>query len=295
MRDGTIGNQVDLFKLKTKKEEELNEPKEIPLNETVYKSFTSEESILAEKPVDAETKRDSQIQDNVVEVEVAEALDKNLVDIPSKPEVELIDIEKSVAPKKNVDDLKLVLDDDEEVNVVEEPANDELVVVIKEAVNNNEGMMGEKETNKQDEAAKEVVEKPDEFDLLILTDEPEQIDDLKESSGKSDLTKRSRRSRSRNEAGGVAAEKKLETNGRMARGEADKLEKGNETPSRRRTNNEKLGMGVRVDVARIRTRSASGKANAKQQVQFKVLIGGLSIFFLIYSTIQQRTYLFHLN
>ena len=290
MRDGTIENQVDLFKLKTKKEEELNEPKEIALNETVYKSFTSEESILAEKPVDAETKRDSQIQDKVVEVEVAEALDKNLVDIPSKPEVELIDIEKSVAPKKNVDDLKLVLDDDEEVNVVEEPANDELVVVIKEAVNNNEGMMGEKETNKEDEAAKEVVEKPDEFDLLILTDEPEQIEDLREPSGKSGLTKRSRRSRSRNEAGGVAAEKKLETNGRMARGEADKLEKGNENPSRRKTNNEKLGMGVRVDVARIRTRSASAKTNANLQVQSKVLKRRvIKIFVIIFSTVQQRT------
>ena len=290
MRDGTIENQVDLFKLKTKKEEELNEPKEIALNETVYKSFTSEESILAEKSDDAETKRDSQIQDKVVEVEVAEALDKNLVDIPSKPEVELIDIEKSVAPKKNVDDLKLVLDDDEEVNVVEEPANDELVVVIKEAVNNNEGMMGEKETNKEDEAAKEVVEKPDEFDLLILTDEPEQIDDLKEPSGKSDLTKRSRRSRSRNEAGGVAAEKKLETNGRMARGEADKLEKGNENPSRRKTNNEKLEMGVRVDVARIRTRSASAKTNANLQVQSKVLKRRvIKIFVIIFSTVQQRT------
>ena len=274
--------------MKTKKEEELNEPKEIALNETVYKSFTSEESILAEKPVDAETKRDSQIQDKVVEVEVAEALDKNLVDIPSKPEVELIDIEKSVAPMKNVDDLKLVIDDDEEVNVVEEPANDELVVVIKEAVNNNEGMIGEKETNKQDEAAKEVVEKPDEFDLLILTDEPEQIEDLKEPSGKSDLTKRSRRSRSRNEAGGVAAEKKLETNGRMARGEADKLEKGNENPSRRRTNNDKLGMGVRVDVARIRTRSASAKPNPNLQVQFKILKGGLSKFCydLIHSSVE---------
>ena len=272
MRDGTIENQVDLFKLKTKKEEELNEPKEIALNETVYKSFTSEESILAEKPGDAEIKRDSQIQDKVVEVEAAEALDKNLVDIPSKPEVELLDIEKSVAPKKNVDDLKLVIDDDEEVNVVEEPASDELVVVIKEAVNNNEGMMGEKESNKQDEAAKEVVEKPDEFDLLILTDEPEQIDDLKKPSGKSDLTKRSRRSRSRNEAGGVAVKKKLETNGWMARGEADKLGKGNETPSRRRTNNEKLGMGVRVDVARIRTRSLSVKANANLQVQLEILI-----------------------
>ena len=272
MRDGTIENQVDLFKLKTKKEEELNEPKEIALNETVYKSFTSEESILAEKPDDAETKRDSQIQDKVVEVEVAEALDKNLADIPSKPEVELVDIEKSGAPKKNVDDLKLVLDDDEEVNVVEEPASDKMVVVIKEAVNNNEGMMGEKETNKEDEAAKEVVEKPDEFDLLILTDEPEQIEDLKEPSGKSDLTKRSRRSCSRNEAGGVAAEKKLETNRRMARGEADKLEKGNENPSRRRTNNGKLGMGVRVDVARIRTRSASVKTNTNLQVQFKILI-----------------------
>ena len=290
MRDGTIENQVDLFKLKTKKEEELNEPKEIALNETVYKSFTSEESILAEKSDDAETKRDSQIQDKVVEVEVAEALDKNLVDIPSKPEVELIDIEKSVAPKKNVDDLKLVLDDDEEVNVVEEPANDELVVVIKEAVNNNEGMMGEKETNKEDEAAKEVVEKPDEFDLLILTDEPEQIEDLREPTGKSDLTKRSRRSRSRNEAGGVAAEKKLETNGRMARGEADKLEKGNENPSRRKTNNEKLEMGVRVDVARIRTRSASAKTNANLQVQSKVLKRRvIKIFVIIFSTVQQRT------
>ena len=288
MRDGTIENQVDLFKLKTKKEEELNEPKEIALNETVYKSFTSEESILAEKPVDAETKRDSQIQDKVVEVEVAEALDKNLVDIPSQPEVELI--EKSLAPKKNVDDLKLVIDDDEEVNVVEKPANDELVVVIKEAVNNNEGMMGEKETNKEDEAAKEVVEKPDEFDLLILTDEPEQIEDLKELSGKSDLTKRSRRSRSRNEAGGVAAEKKLETNGRKARGEADKLEKGNENPSRRKTNNEKLEMGVRVDVARIRTRSASAKTNANLQVQSKVLKRRvIKIFVIIFSTVQQRT------
>ena len=290
MRDGTIENQVDLFKLKTKKEEELNEPKEIALNETVYKSFTSEESILAEKPVDAETKRDSQIQDKVVEVEVAEALDKNLVDIPSKPEVELIDIEKSVARKKKVDNLKLVIDDDEEVNVVEEPANEELVVVIKEAVNNNEGMMGEKETNKEDEAAKEVVEKPDEFDLLILTDEPEQIEDLKELSGKSDLTKRSRRSGSRNEAGGVAAEKKLETNGRMARGEADKLEKGNENPSRRRTNNDKLEMGVRVDVARIRTRSASAKTNANLQVQSKVLKRRVIIIFvIIFSTVQQRT------
>ena len=291
MRDGTIENQVDLFKLKTKKEEELNEPKEIALNETVYKSFTSEESILAEKPVDAETKRDSQIEDKVVEVEVAEALDKNLVDIPpSKPEVELIDIEKSVARKKKVDNLKLVIDDDEEVNVVEEPANDELVVVIKEAVNNNEGMMGEKETNKEDEAAKEVVEKPDEFDLLILTDEPEQIEDLKEASDKSDLTKRSRRSRSRNEAGGVAVKKKLETHERKARGEADKLEKGNENPSRRKTNNEKLEMGVRVDVARIRTRSASAKTNANLQVQSKVLKRRVIIIFvIIFSTVQQRT------
>ena len=290
MRDGTIENQVDLFKLKTKKEEELNEPKEIALNETVYKSFTSEESILAEKPVDAETKRDSQIQDKVVEVEVAEALDKNLVDIPSKPEVELIDIEKSSASKKNVDDLKLVIDDDEEVNVVGKHANDELVVVIKEAVNNNEGMMGEKETNKEDEAAKEVVEKPDEFDLLILTDEPEQIEDLKEASGKSDLTKRSRRSRSRNEAGGVAVKKKLETHERKARGEADKLEKGNENPSRRKTNNEKLEMGVRVDVARIRTRSASAKTNANLQVQSKVLKRRvIKIYVIIFSTVQQRT------
>ena len=290
MRDGTIENQVDLFKLKTKKEEELNEPKEIALNETVYKSFTSEESILAEKPVDAETKRDSQIQDKVVEVEVAEALDKNLVDIPSKPEVELIDIEKSSASKKNVDDLKLVIDDDEEVNVVGKHANDELVVVIKEAVNNNEGMMGEKETNKEDEAAKEVVEKPDEFDLLILTDEPEQIEDLKEPSGKSDLTKRSRRSRSRNEAGGVAVKKKLETHERKARGEADKLEKGNENPSRRKTNNEKLEMGVRVDVARIRTRSASAKTNANLQVQSKVLKRRvIKIYVIIFSTVQQRT------
>ena len=209
------------------------------LNETVYKSFSAEESLVAEKPVEndpvAKTDEDLGIKEKSTEVvpEIEKVLNKSFVEvnIPSEPEVvELIEIEKEPETLKEplgpAEDLSLVIDDDEEDD------ND----VVKELTNKDKEV--EELTNK-DKEVKEATNETEDFELLILTDEPEQIIELKEKPGKC-----------------LEKQRGLEKKGRKSRGSAQK-----------KSENVKLDMDVRVDVARIRTRSASVKENTPKKVE----------------------------
>ena len=245
MKEGLIENQVNLFQVKTKdesveKENALADQSDTTLNETVYKSFSAEESlVVAEKPVEndpvAKTDEDLGMKEKSTKItsEVEEVLNKSFVEvnIPSEPEVvELIEIEKEPETLKEplgpAEDLSLVIDDDEEDDNG----------VVKELTNKDKEV--EELTNK-DEEVKEATNKNDDFELLILTDEPEPMVELKGNPGKC-----------------LEKQRGLEKKGRKSRGSAEK-----------KSENVKLDMDVRVDVARIRTRSASVKENTPKKVR----------------------------
>jgi len=287
VKEGLIENQFNLFHLKTKDEalqqetalaDHQTKPDET-LNETVYKSFSAEESLVAEKaPVnDPLSKKDEQALDineklTQIDPEVESVLNKSFVEVvapskpevevpskpevvvPLKPEVEVIEIEKPTTRKESLgpsEDLSLVIDDDSEDDddvVVEKAMDNDKEVKeaarkdkeVKEAVGKDkeakEAASKDKEVKEavgKDKEAKEVTDKTDNFDLLILTDEPELIVELRENEGKS-VEKKERSS----------PEKK----GNNCRGDGGKK-----------------FLEVRVDVARIRTRSTSVKENAPQK------------------------------
>ena len=194
--EGKIENQVDLFQVKPKCEdvEKENALVDQTLDETVYKSFSAEESIVTEKVAENESvaKADENLEigDKSAEITspVEKVLNKSFVEIP---EVELVDTKESSTQKAHLDqvqDLSLVIDISEENHATD---------------------------------------KTDNFDLLILTEEPEKIVDL--NLGKCVGKQRGR---------------SLEKRGKSA----------------------KLDMDARVDLAKIRTRSASAKENSPKKV-----------------------------
>ena len=194
--EGKIENQVDLFQVKPKCEdvEKENALVDQTLDETVYKSFSAEESIVTEKVAEndpvAKTDENLEIEDKSAEITspVEKVLNKSFVEIP---EVELVDSEMSSTQKAHLDqvqDLSLVIDISEENHA----------------------------TNRTDN-----------FELLILTEEPEKIVDL--NLGKCVGKQRGR---------------SLEKRGKSV----------------------KLDMTARVDLAKIRTRSASAKENSPKKV-----------------------------
>ena len=196
VKEGKIENQVDLFQVKPKCEdvEKENALVDATLDETVYKSFSAEESIVTEKVAEndpvAKADENIEIGDKSVEITspVEKVLNKSFVEIP---EVELVDTEESSTQKAHLDqvqDLSLVIDISEENHT----------------------------TNRTDN-----------FDLLILTEEPEKIVDL-------NLGKCMGKQRGRS----------LEKRGKSV----------------------KLDMTARVDLAKIRTRSASAKENSPKKV-----------------------------
>ena len=247
VKEGLIENQVDLFQVKPKdealekEENALADQTDATLNETVYKSFSAEESLVTEKPAENHplSKTDEEEKSIQIDPEVESVLNKSFVEevVPSKAEVEVIEIEKPTTRKESLgpsEDLSLVIDDDEE--------DDDGVVVVKEAMNKDKEV--KEATN---EVAKESIRKTDDFDLLILTDEPELIAELKENDGKSVQ---------KHENLSLGLEKK----GSKCRGAVEKKSEKVEV----RVEKLKFRMEdleVRVDVARTRTRSASVKEN----------------------------------
>lgn len=259
VKEGLIENQVDLFQVKPKdealekEENALADQTDATLNETVYKSFSAEESLVTEKPAgnDPLSKTDEEEKSIQIDPEVESVLNKSFVEVvvPSKAEVEVVEIEKPTTRKESLgpsEDLSLVIDDDEE--------DDDGVVVVKEAMNKdkevNEAMnKGKKVKEATNEVAKESIRKTDDFDLLILTDEPELIAELKENDGKS-VEKPENCQKSLG----------LEKKGSKCRGAVEKKSEKVEV----RVEKLKFRMEdleVRVDVARTRTRSASVKEN----------------------------------
>ena len=227
------------------------------LNETVYKSFSAEESlVVAEKPASekdppAKTDKDLAAKDKstkiafeVEELEVEEILNKSFVEVvPSKPEVELIEMEKKTTRKDSLglaEDLSLVIDDDEEDDDVVVKRATSKDKELKDATNKDKEV---KDVTNKDKEVKEVTKKTEDFDLLILTDEPEQIIDLKENERQKDVEKQV----------GLSLEKK----GSKCRGVENRSE------------NMKLEMEARVNVTRIRTRSASVKEDTQSKVNCK--------------------------
>ena len=244
VKEGLIENQLNLFQVKTKdesleKENALADQSDTTLNETVYKSFCAEEPLVAEKPVEndpvTETDEDLGIKEKSFEItsEVEEVLNKSFVEVkvPSEPEVvELIEIEKEP------ETLKEPLGPAEDLSLVIDDDEEDDDDVVKELTNND--IEVEELTNK-DKEVKEAINKTEDFELLILTDEPEPIVELKEKPGKC-----------------LEKQRGLERKGRKSRGSAEK-----------KSENVKLDMDVRVDVARIRTRSASVKENTPKKVR----------------------------
>ena len=192
--EGKIENQVDLFQVKCEDVEKENALVDQTLDETVYKSFSAEESIVTEKVAENESvaKADENLEIEHKSAEITspveKVLNKSFVEIP---EVELVDTKEPSTQKAHLDqvqDLSLVIDISEENHA----------------------------TNRTDN-----------FDLLILTEEPEKIVDL--NLGKCVGKQRGR---------------SLEKRGKSV----------------------KLDMAARVDLAKIRTRSASAKENSPKKV-----------------------------
>merc|ERR1719500_1904737 len=156
VKEGLIENQVDLFQVKPKdevlekEENALADHTDATLNETVYKSFSAEESLVTEKPAGNHplSKTDEVEKSIQIDPEVESVPNKSFVEVvvPSKAEVEVVEIEKPTTRKESLgpsEDLSLVIDDDEE--------DDDGVVVVKEAMNKdkgvNEAMSKDKEVN----------------------------------------------------------------------------------------------------------------------------------------------------
>ena len=279
VKEGLIENQVDLFQVKPKdealeKEENASaDQTDATLNETVYKSFSAEESLVTEKPAENDqplSNTDDEEKSIQIDPEVESVLNKSFVEVvvPSKAEVEVIEIEKPTTRKESLgpsEDLSLVIDDDEE--------DDDGVVVVKEAMNKdkevNEAMnKGIKVKEATNEVAKESIRKTDDFELLILTDEPELIAELKENYGKSVQ---------KQEYASLGLEKK----GSKCRGAVEKKSEKVEV----RVEKLKFRMEdleVRVDVARTRTRSASVKENTNKKVNCEYIRFGGNLNWCLY-------------
>ena len=280
VKEGLIENQVDLFQVKPKdealekEENALADQTDATLNETVYKSFSAEESLVTEKPAGNHplSKTDEVEKSIQIDPEVGSVLNTSFVEVvvPSKAEVEVVEIEKPTTRKESLgpsEDLSLVIDDDEE--------DDDGVVVVKEAMNKdkevNEAMnKGKKVKEATNEVAKESIRKTDDFDLLILTDEPELIAELKENYGKS-VEKPENCQKSLG----------LEKKGSKCRGAVEKKSEKVEV----RVEKLKFRMEdleVRVDVARTRTRSASVKENTNKKVNCEYIRFGGNLNWCLY-------------